>query len=579
VVVDQLGLNHHCGKNSFAIANSMSGSCKTGQMSPETGPPREILLADVLAMPVVRRGLPEVLVGARRLDRSVKWAHVIELPAPDRLLRGGELVLTTGLGIPTEGRGRRRWIADVAQQGAAALAIELGLTFQTRVPREIVAACRRHDLPLVAFRRRVAFVEITKAIHSAIVDYEGTMAAYADAVQERVVALLLDRRDLGSVVDAISEQLRVPLVLEGLDGEFIYCASRYHDQATAMRAFSDFRRYESRGGIDDGAVVATVDGCGSRLVALGIEAPLTDFERSALRRAARAIALDRVSEYYQHQLRAMSRGAFLTDLIAGRLTAADAESRAILLGFDPARGRLIPLAARRGASGGTEADEKWWSALVRPVRERAEGAGFHVILGVNGGTLLGLVAAADDDTIRSRLADIMHDVVTLHEATASPPVVVLGEATDGLLETGPALRRSAARAGAVRGLPPQPWHDSRSSDILDLLYGIRDTESLREFVENQLGPLLRDDSQRAAALLRTLEVFVEHGGRKASTARALHLDRASLYPRLRRIEELLHVDLEDPRVLLGLHAALDARTFIGAEPSRSLAWTGAHGGQ
>ena len=55
-------------------------------------------LANVLDLPVVRRALPEVVIGDGTLGREIRWAHVIEMPDPDDLLKGGELVLTTGLG-------------------------------------------------------------------------------------------------------------------------------------------------------------------------------------------------------------------------------------------------------------------------------------------------------------------------------------------------------------------------------------------------------------------------------------------------------------------------------------------------
>ena len=44
-------------------------------------------------------------------------------------------------------------------------------------------------------------------------------------------------------------------------------------------------------------------------------------------------------------------------------------------------------------------------------------------------------------------------------------------------------------------------------------------------------------------------------------ARALHLERQSLYLRLHRIEEALGVSLEDEDVVLGLHLAVRARRF------------------
>ena len=60
-------------------------------------------LADVLDLPVVRRALPEVVIGDGALGREIRWAHVVEMRDPDDLLKGGELVLTTGLGAGDDG--------------------------------------------------------------------------------------------------------------------------------------------------------------------------------------------------------------------------------------------------------------------------------------------------------------------------------------------------------------------------------------------------------------------------------------------------------------------------------------------
>ena len=68
-------------------------------------------LRDILELPVVRRALPDVVAGADGLDRELRWAHVIELAEPDDVLKGGELVLTTGIGAGTRERDQRRWIA------------------------------------------------------------------------------------------------------------------------------------------------------------------------------------------------------------------------------------------------------------------------------------------------------------------------------------------------------------------------------------------------------------------------------------------------------------------------------------
>ena len=105
------------------------------------------------------------------------------------------------------------------------------------------------------------------------------------------------------------------------------------------------------------------------------------------------------------------------------------------------------------------------------------------------------------------------------------------------------------------------WHDARRPGVADLLHDLRDTPELDAFVEEQLGPLLADGTPRTRALLETLEAYLAAGGRKAEAARALHLERQSLYLRLRRIEETLGVSLDDEDVVLGLHLAVRALRF------------------
>jgi purine catabolism regulator len=126
---------------------------------------------------------------------------------------------------------------------------------------------------------------------------------------------------------------------------------------------------------------------------------------------------------------------------------------------------------------------------------------------------------------------------------------------------GQGLRRVRRSAGAAAALAPARWYDARRPGVADLLHDLREAPELDAFVDEQLGPLLGDGSARTRALLETLEAYLSAGGRKAQAARALHLERQSLYLRLHRIEELLGVSLEDEDAVLGLHLAVRALRF------------------
>ena len=121
------------------------------------------------------------------------------------------------------------------------------------------------------------------------------------------------------------------------------------------------------------------------------------------------------------------------------------------------------------------------------------------------------------------------------------------------------LRHAAETATAAQGLSDRPWYDARRLDIDLLLWRLRDHPDLAAFVDRAIGPLREHDRSSRPTLLPTLEVYLAHAGRKAETARELHLNRQTLYNRLARIAELLGTDLDDPQTVLALSLALRAR--------------------
>ena len=85
---------------------------------------------------------------------------------------------------------------------------------------------------------------------------------------------------------------------------------------------------------------------------------------------------------------------------------------------------------------------------------------------------------------------------------------------------------------------------------------LRDGNDLAHFVEMELGCLLEHDAVRAVPLIQTLRAYLEAGGNKSTAAKALHVERKSLYHRLDRIRSLLGRDIDDPEVSARLFVAL-----------------------
>src|SRR5215469_11775262 len=114
-----------------------------------------ITLREVLDLDVVRRGQPQVMAAADRLDVPVRWVHAAELTDIGPLLRGGELLLSTGIALPDSAAGLAEYVSGLAGAGVTGLAIELGRRYTGTLPAALVGAAEAHGLPLIAFGREV----------------------------------------------------------------------------------------------------------------------------------------------------------------------------------------------------------------------------------------------------------------------------------------------------------------------------------------------------------------------------------------------------------------------------------------
>ncbi|HET6508172.1 MAG TPA: PucR family transcriptional regulator [Baekduia sp.] len=495
-----------------------------------SAPAPRITVAAALGLPALRRGLPEVVAGAGGLARPIRWVHAGEVPNMASLLRGGELLLTTGMGIGPRAADQRRFVAALAAREVAALVIELGHTYERRLPDALVAAAEQAGLPLVELHAAVPFVAVTEAIHTEIVNRHYDLLRRAEELQTAFTEVMVDGGGIPDVLALLASAVANPVFLEAADGRLLHHAAG-PSGGDPISVWT-----QAAGGAAGVGVVAPVAG-GGRLVVLPVDAPVDAFAPLAVERAAGIVALALLRARQEEELLARGRGDLLGELMAGRLEPEAAAARARALGFaDGAAAALLPIVARGGDA------------------RAVEGPGTPALIGADpAGNALLIVLALRDAGDRGATADRVAD------ALGDDAIVAVGPAVSGWDGVGAGLREAADSAAAAVRLAPRAWHDATAMGLDRLLWRWRDRDELAEYVERTLGPVIAHDARRKHALLPTLEALCANGGRKAETARALHLNRQALYDRLKRLEDVLGRDVSDPRTLLDLQLAVQAR--------------------
>jgi PucR family transcriptional regulator, purine catabolism regulatory protein len=529
-------------------------------------------VAEVLALDPLRRGAPQVVAAADRLDAPVRWVHVIELAEAAHLLRGGELVLTTGIALPDDPAGLTRYVADLASVGISALAVELGSRYARRPPAALVSAAAGHRLPLIVLARETQFIEITEAVHARIIDAQLEELRASERLHQVFTDLAVSGAPAGEVVRQAAVLSGRPVILENVAHQVLACEAAGQDTARLLAGFAARSRAVSpagRTGYDpaSGWLVTVIGARGEdwgRLIMARGSAP-SPFDVALVERAATTLALGRLLEHQRESLERQAHrtilGAFLGQ---GYADPADAEARARALGVPVAGRRLLPVVVRLASGPGPSQPAAGLEAQARALQAADATAAacragrVPALVGslddTRVGALLALPPRADPEAVLSRLA------TELRRRLGDGDVIGAGSVVDSVLEVQRSFLEAeqvaevAARSGG--GLPFYRLPDLRLRGLLHLL---RDDPRVQAFAERELGPLLRHDAASGGQLVATLTAYLEAGGNKAEAAKRAHLARPTLYERLRRIEEVLGVSLDAAQSRTSLHVAVLAQ--------------------
>lgn len=499
-----------------------------------------LTLRELLSFEVLREARPEVLAGEGSLDRVVRWVHSSEIYEIGPLLTGGELLLTTGLGLAgTDAGARRHYLREIAARGVAGIALELGRTFP-ETPRELVEEARRQELPFIVLRSVVPFIRITEDANTLIVDYASRRLRLGDSATRALNEALIAGAGIAGVLATGAQVIGAPLVLVSAGGALV----------SAHGVDGDREAWQA---VEHSACEAPVTLHGrpwGRLVAgPGSALPAEDLS-IALERTAVALALAMLRTGSPPSERDRQVSALLRDLIEGGAEAGSSV-RAMMAGFHPAPDHVLV---------GVAADALETAAALAVIDRAAHILHTPALRGRLSRLVLGALSVPRAVTDAVGAASQALDEA-LRRVSAPELRVAVGYPAADLGELGGSLRD----ARAALGLRPSARLVSTRALALDLeLIRHGDGGHAADLVRRTISSLVDWDAAHRTNLVGTLEVFLLHGCSATRAAAVLHLGRQSFYQRLQRIEALLGYTVTDPDVHAALLLATAAHRITGA---------------
>ena len=481
-----------------------------------------------------------VVAGAQHTDRTILWAHAIELADPAPFLSGGELVMTTGLSVGRTKKAQSEYVSRLVAAGAAALAFDTGHSFR-QVPDGIVSAADSLGLPVLRVPASTPFIAITRAVIDAINADQLKSVQRTVELQERLARETL-RGGIPALVDALSRALHATTVALSTDGRLLAGSGPDTDRVARLAAESTTTK---RGRVEpasrvvaDGDAYCTVQALRAGAVAHGYlvvrsTAALSNPDRLLVAHAVSLISIElekpsRVLDAEQRLRTAVTQG-----LIANP----DGAEPAVLryFGFGPET--EVVAVALTGAGPALTAEAQ--------IQQTLDHNAVPFLMSSSRDDIVVVVPSPQQDRI-PRLLTELRDHLDLP--------VVGGLSGPGRLADISMLTSRARTAARSPGDEPVRHYDQLGA--FDAILGDRTPDELAVICDI-LRPLDGHD------LLPTLTGFLEHNGHLENAAGDLGVHRHTMRNRLGRITELLGGGLDSADTRARLLLAVRAREMLG----------------
>jgi purine catabolism regulator len=442
-------------------------------------------------------------------------------------LRGGELVLVPGRVAAAMGDALPALLREVAVRGACATVLDTDAVAKA-------TPAGASDAPIVLAWDGSIGADAETAINRLLTECRGDLYRIGSDLERSLTDVAVTGSGLGALVSAVAYATGLSLAVRDGSGKTLASAGEAGDGDHDTGAG---RTIERR--LPSGASLRVGPGAPPLSIAARFFADRIAFAASAA---------------MQRDAAARPRGARRIEAIEKLLlaeTASEAERRtlALALGLDP--DGLYFVAVSKGAS-------------EAAVGRLLGGLGLAMPAGNDLGARTTLVAA--DRTTGENLTVRSNDVKRrwLSELVDAGQWLALSSPIAGVVNLPTGAAEALFLAAYQRRLRPRARAVSFDSvsDVgsLRLLFPLRESPVLRQFVAEALGPLLVEDGR--GVLRETLQAYFDSGGSQVDAAGQLGIHRNTLTYRLRRISTVIGRDVTDPGCWLTLHLALRAADVL-----------------
>lgn len=489
-----------------------------------------------------------IVTGHNGLSNQVKWVHILETIDIEQLIHGNELILTTGIQLKEEAS-FLSFVQQLIESLVAGLCIEYGQNVNA-IPECVIQLANAHNFPILVFHDVIPFIEITKDVHSSLVNQQYQMVKHLEDYVQEINKLTLHARHYEQILMRLYKYLNMHVVFFTNGHPPTIIPNTHQAQYESLRAhFLETGESQFFASYD----IVLLEEKYGELCIFSMEQPINEFDLLILDRTAVALSQFLLRSLYIEETQNLESQLFLEKWINGLLEKNEIQQFIQEQNNYKLLDCQYVVIVEQIKRIKRDYDLTYYKMSIRSLFEK-----HSLVLFINEtkSKLTYIIADTGSKNLKQRIRSCiekMEQLKTSNYYKQFKTDIAVGQIVKNSFDVNQSFQ-TANDTLVIRLQDASLDYFFEDLYVHQILLQIQRNKAIMEISRSYLQPLIDYDAKHKSQLVHTLQMYLECNGQKNETAEALFIVRQTLYHRLAKIENLVGHDLLTPpkRMMLEL---------------------------
>lgn len=531
-----------------------------------------ISVAEILKLPALER--MRLVAGHKGLHRIILYVNVIEVPDIVDWVLKGEFLFTTGFPFLGNPKLQNDLIPGLARNGASGLGVK-PKRFVDQITPEMITAANEYDFPLLEVPYDLSFSEIIGPITKLISNYQVEELRQREKIHRDLTDLVLRGGTLEEICSAVAKLIHNPVIVVNENYELLASASLREDELKNMKI--DHAVLEAGNSMIQPRKNKVIENVLKKsqikfpvkagkdlygyLVTLESDSKISRLDKMTLELASTVVALFISNKRAVIAVERNYLNEFLDSILSGEFQSKiDMLERSQHFGWDLSGYFAVGMLFIEKGDLSINEDQ------ITHLKQRAFSviknilinSGYQPIVGSKSGNIVFMVPItySGNNKVKDQTETFIQNLILeLDRQLNRFYFIGIGRAYE-LEELNRSFQEARTAVSIGKEINSQKKYIFFEELRLYRLLINNSKEQLRDFMEENLGPILQYDKINNSDLLETLKTYFKCEGNMKIIAQELFIHYNTVIYRIQKIEELLNVDLKNLNEQLNIHTAL-----------------------